>query len=168
MKRLFAVAAAAALFVAAPAFAQDLKPSWYGNLGYDALNTGGENFGSIAGRIGGRTTHFGVEAEGAFGVTSNDFGGVSLKMKSQYGLYAVAFLPAGDNLELLARAGYGRVEFEGSAGGFSASDSDSTWRAGLGGQWFSGQNGVRFDVTHYWYNGGGDSDTISLAYVRKF
>jgi hypothetical protein len=169
MKYLFAAASAAAMLVAAPAFAgESPKVSAYGTVGYDALNTGGENFGGVAGRLGVRGQHLGIEGEAAFGVGSTDIEGVSVKMKNQYGVYAVAFLPAGDNFEFLARAGYGRVEIEADAGGASASGDDTSWRAGVGGQWFSGDNGVRFDVTHAWYNAGGDSDTVSLHYVRKF
>jgi hypothetical protein len=169
MKYLLAAATAAALLTAAPAFAQDL--SWYGNAKFDTLNTGGLNFRSLGGRIGARTEHLGLEGEASFGVGDTDVGGgVSAKLSNQYGVFAVAYLPSGENSDLFVRGGYGRAEVEASGGGGSASGSDTMWMAGVGGQWFSqgGKNGVRFDVTHAWWDAGGDSDTVSIAYVRKF
>jgi hypothetical protein len=169
MKTLFAAALAAAALCAAPAFAQD-KVALYGNVTFDTLNTGGLNFRAVGGRVGGRTEHLGVEGEASFGVGETDVGGASVKLSNRYAVYAVGYLPASDSIDYFVRAGYGRAEIEASAGGGSASASDNMWLAGLGAQWFSqgGANGVRFDVTHAWWKAGGDSDTISIAYVRKF
>ena len=167
MKTLFAAAAAAAMLVAAPAFAGEV--STYANLTFDTLNTGGLNLQALGGRFGARGEHLGLEAEGSFGINEADYGGATVKLNNQYGVYAVAFLPAGEDVDYFVRAGYGHAEVEASAGGGSATGSDSMWAAGLGAQWFSqgGKNGVRFDVTHAWWDAGGDSDTISIAYVRK-
>jgi CubicO group peptidase (beta-lactamase class C family) len=170
MKYLLAAACAAAMCVSAPAFAADANVDTYGTVGIDTLNSGGYNFRALSGRLGFRGEHFGVEAEAAFGIADTDVGGVDVKVKNDLGLYAVAYLPGGDNVDLFARGGYGRTEFEASAGGGAASADDTSWRAGVGGQWFwnGGANGLRFDVTHAWYDAGGDSDTVSLAFVHKF
>ncbi|MDQ0462545.1 hypothetical protein QO010_000293 [Caulobacter ginsengisoli] len=168
MKTLFAAAAAAAMLVAAPAFAGEV--STYGNLTFNTLNTGGLNLQSLGGRFGVRGQYLGAEAEGSFGISEEDYGGAQVKLSNQYGVYAVAFLPSGDDVDFFVRGGYGHAEVDVSAGGGSVTASDSMWSAGVGGQWFSqgGKNGVRFDVTHSWWDAGGDSDTISIAYVRKF
>lgn len=167
MKYVLAAACAAAALSATPALAGDL--AWYGNAKFDTVNTGGLNFRTLGGRVGARTEHLGVEGEAAFGVGDTDVGsGVTAKLSNQYGLFAVAYMPSGENGDLFVRGGYGRAEVEASGFGGSASASDNMWMAGVGGQWFSGKNGVRFDVTHAWWDAGGDSDTISIAYVRKF
>ncbi|HEY3811814.1 MAG TPA: outer membrane beta-barrel protein [Caulobacteraceae bacterium] len=174
MKLAFAAAAVAAVVVASPAFAADGstdgKINWYGNVGYTETDFGGGvDLGTVTGRIGARSTHFGIEGEGAFGVTSKDVSGVSVKENDEYALDAVAFLPINGDSDVFIRAGYGRMDLKASAGGFSVSEGDNAWNAGIGAQTFMGKNGARLEYTYYdLSNGGGHVNAFSLSYVRKF
>ncbi|MBX7249750.1 MAG: porin family protein [Caulobacteraceae bacterium] len=165
---LFAAAAAAALFVSAPAFAQDASNiDWYGNLGYSFYDTdiGDAQLGAVQGRIGARFhPNFGIEGEAAFGVQDDDVAGVNVELDHSVAIYGVGFLPVSDNFDLLARVGYGSTKV--SAGSFS--DSDDSLNYGVGAQWSWDQsNAIRGDYTRF----DGDSaeaDVWSVSYVRKF
>jgi hypothetical protein len=163
---LFAAAAAAAMLVAAPAFAQD-GVQWYGNLGYSFYDTdvGDANLGAVQGRLGARfNRYFGVEGEAALGVQDDDIAGVGVDLEHSLGIYGVGFLPVSDNIDLLARVGYGNTRV--SVG--SVSDSDDSLNYGVGAQWsWDEANALRGDYTRF------DGDTAeanvwSLSYVRKF
>jgi outer membrane immunogenic protein len=183
MKLSMLVAGAAVLSVAAlttmPAAAQDAPsfsaPSFYGNLGYTAVDSDDVTLGALGGRVGAKFhPNFGAEAEAAFGVKSDDVnvGGVNVKTKLKYSaaVYAVGFLPVTEQFDLLARVGYGTSKLKASAAGISASDSDESWNYGVGAQYtFDGLNGVRGDYTrHDFGSNGGDADVWTIAYVRKF
>jgi outer membrane immunogenic protein len=174
MKYVLAAAVVAAFGFAAPAFAADgPQINWYGDLGYtDTDFGGGANLGSVTGRIGARSLHFGIEAEASGGVTSKDIGGASVKERDEYALDAVLFAPvANGDGDIFFRAGYGRVDIKATAGGGSASGGDNGWNAGVGGQWFphAGPNGVRGDYTYTdLTNGGGHINSYGISYVRKF
>ncbi len=174
MKLMFAAAALAAAAMATPALAADGPViNWYGDLGYTATDFGGGvDLGTITGRIGARSMHFGVEGEVAGGVTSKDVSGVSLKENDEYALDAVLFAPMGNgNGDLFIRAGYGRTELKASCCGTSVTVGDNAWNAGIGGQYFfnGSKNGVRADYTYYdLTNGGGHVNAYTLSYVRKF
>lgn len=174
MKIAYAAAAlvAAAAF-AAPALAGDGPHiNWYGNVGYTDLNASDGDLGAVTGRVGGRGTHFGIEAEGSFGVNTVTSGGANVKLNSQYGAYAVAYAPVADgNADLFARVGYLRTNFHASAGGLSGSSSFNGYGVGVGGQYFFGHgaNGVRADYTYeHFENVGGHANVYGISYVRKF
>jgi hypothetical protein len=123
MKLAFAAAAVAAVAIASPAFAGDApKVNWYGNIGYTDFNFSDGDLGAVTARVGARSVHWGVEAEGSTGVGSTNISGIDFKLQDQYALYGVVFAPIDNgNGDLFARIGYGRTTLKASAGGFSAS-----------------------------------------------
>jgi outer membrane immunogenic protein len=167
---LFAAAAAAAVLVAAPAFAQDAASSdvqWYGNLGYSLYNTdiGDADLGAIQGRLGARFhRYFGIEGEAAFGVQDDSIAGVDVELDHSVALYGVGFLPVSDNFDLLARVGWGNTKV--SAGPLS--DTDDSLNYGVGAQWsWDKSNAIRGDYTRF-DGDDAEADVWSLSYVRKF
>jgi opacity protein-like surface antigen len=170
-----AVAAAAAL-TAVPASAQSLsEPTFYGNVGYSAVDTDDVTLGALHARGGARLhPNFGVEAEAAFGVKDDSFrlGTTNVKadLKHEFAAYGVGFLPINEKFDLLARVGYGTTKVRLKAAGVSASDSDESWNYGVGAQYsFDGANGIRADYTrHDFGKGGNDANVWSVSYVRKF
>jgi hypothetical protein len=178
---LSAAAAAAALFAAGAASAQ-MAPL-YGNLGYTHYGAEAEgeelNLGAITGRVGSRLSpYLAVEGEGSIGVRDEEetSGGVTTSLGLNYQLlgFVVGMLPISPEADLFARIGYGvtDLEFEVSGPGFTdtASDSEGTLALGAGGQFFfDGLNGVRAEYTRYdFQDDGGDIDSLSIAYVRRF
>lgn len=166
---LFAAAAAAAVLVAAPAFAQDASSDvqWYGSLGYTFYDTdiGGAQLGAVQGRLGARFhNYFGIEGEGAIGVDNDSVAGTSVKLNNSEAIYAVGFVPLTPQFDLIGRVGLGSSDFK--VGGVSNSDTSVNY--GAGAQWsFDDSNAVRGDYTRV----DGDnatSDVWSLSYVRKF
>jgi len=166
---LFAAAAAAAVLVAAPAFAQDASSDvqWYGNLGYSFYDTdfGGAQVGAVQARVGARFhNYFGIEGEGALGVDNDSVAGVNVKLNHSEAIYAVGFVPLSSQFDLIGRVGIGSTDFK-VAG---VSDSESSVNYGAGAQWsFDDSNAVRGDYTRF----DGDNvnaDVWSLSYVRKF
>ena len=176
MKKVLISAAAlvAALAVApAAAQAQDAgKAGAYVNV-TGALVDAGPNLWALGGRVGYRFNDWiGVEGEAAFGVKGDDVtvSGVSadVDLKHQAAAYAIAFLPVGEGTDVFARIGYGTVKIKASALGATASGSDESVNFGVGAQHhFDGLNGVRFDYTRFDFDGG-DADTWSISYSRKF
>ena len=166
-----AVVSAAAL-AALPAAAQT---SFYGNVGYTAVDTDDVTLGALTGRVGAQFhPNFAVEGEAGFGVKddSANVGGVNVKgeLKHSVAVYGVGILPINDKFDLLARVGYGTSKIEASALGVSVKDSQESWNYGVGAQYsFDGANGVRVDYTRYDFNGDFDkADTWAVSYVRKF
>jgi outer membrane immunogenic protein len=166
MKHLIAAAAAAsALALAAPAFAET-----YVNLGYSMTDSEDVNLGAVTGRLGWKSaTPFGVEGEASFGVDDDELGGVKVELDSQWAIYGTATASVSDTAQVFARIGYGSTDIKASAGSISASGSDESWNFGVGGQFFfSGDNGVRADYTRMDFDEGGDADVWSISYVRRF
>jgi opacity protein-like surface antigen len=194
MKILIAAASGAALFaIAAPAMAQDLSNTLsntqvYGTLGYthifsdlenedslNALEDDEADLGAIQGRLGARfNRYFAVEGELATGIKSAKVGvpGATAKaeLNHQVALYGVGYLPIAPNADLFARVGYGGQEIEAESQGISATADANSWNFGAGAQYFFDEkNGVRGEYTRYSLeDDGGDIDTLSVSYVRKF
>lgn len=174
-RSLMAAAALAAFAVAAPALAQSMSPSWYGNLGYTQTNQGspsGAHIGAVTGRVGARFgQHFGVEGELSGGSSGDQTrGGLNAKLQSQYAAYAVGYLPVSRNAEVFARVGYGesRMKFKG-AGGYS--DTSESLNYGAGGQYFlSAKDGIRAEYTRQEAAGNlaPNADTASVSWVHRF
>ena len=173
MKRLLIAAAAAALTTAAaPAFAQDtVSTGWYGNLGYTSADSDDVTLGAVTGRLGYRLhPNWAVEGEVSFGTNDEDVvPGTSVKLDNQEAIYGVGILPVTPQLDLFARVGYGRTELKVDGPGFTGSGDDNSWNYGAGAQWmFDDKNGIRGDYTKHDFDGGGDADSWSVSYVRKF
>jgi len=165
-KALIAAAAAATALVSAPAFAQDGKDvEIYGSLGYAHYDED-VNLGAVQGRLGARfMNYFGVEGEGAFGISDDDIAGVDVELNRQMAIYAVGFLPVSDSFDIIGRVGVGNTEIE--VGGVDVDDDSINY--GVGGQWsWDEKNAIRGDWTRYDFDNGGDADVWSLAYVRRF
>jgi opacity protein-like surface antigen len=172
MKYALLAAVAAAAAIASPAFAADTASniSWYGNIGENVNHFSDADLTSATVRLGGRTAHWGVEAEYATGTSSKNISGVSLKLDNQYAAYVVGYLPI-NNGDVFARLGYGRSSFKGSFSGVSGTDTENGYAFGLGAQYFfkGGNNGLRGDFTAQHFDHlDGVEDVFSLAYVRKF
>ena len=168
MKYAIAADAVAALFAVSPAAAQDGGLNYYGSVGYQSIDLDGASLGAVNGRVGMRNDGMGlgIEVEGAAGVDDDVVGLANVELKSQYGIYAVAFLPASDSFELLGRIGYGRTNIEVS--GVEVGDDSFNW--GVGAQWFfkGGSNGLRGEWTRYELDGADDSDAFTFSFVHRF
>ncbi|HWE45052.1 MAG TPA: outer membrane beta-barrel protein [Caulobacteraceae bacterium] len=176
MRLVVAAAALAAAVMATPALAADgPQINWYGDLGYSQVDGGGANLGAITGRLGGRNQEFGLEAEVASGISSQNDGGVNVKLNDEYALDAVIYAPASPNADLFVRAGYGHMDVKVSCCGVSATVGANAWNVGVGGQYFFTHNdGVRLDYTYYKMSniGGtginGSENAYTISYVRRF
>ncbi|MBN9318183.1 MAG: hypothetical protein BGN86_16220 [Caulobacterales bacterium 68-7] len=175
MKLSMLVGAAAVSVAALAALPAAAQTSFYGNVGYTAIDAEDVTLGALTGRVGAQFhPNFAVEGEAGFGVKddSANVGGVNIKgeLKHSVAVYGVGILPINDKFDLLARVGYGTSKLEASALGTSVSDSQESWNYGVGAQYsFDGANGVRVDYTRYDFNGDYDkADTWAVSYVRKF
>jgi len=143
----------------------------------------------ITGRIGYRIMDFvAIEGEVGFGLGGDDFtqtipvdvlgntlnvdADIGLDVKNYYVGFVRGILPAGDQIDLFARVGYGQAEAEGDVlatlQGFSATASDSQKEDGIaygvGAQFnFTDNDGIRGDYTRL-----EDTDIISISYSRRF
>lgn len=171
---------------------------FYGNIGYTQISDetelegfSGEEFktelGAITGRVGARFGPYaGVEGEVSFGLSEAEQEGslsiegvtvpfrVTTSLNNAFAAYVVGFYPVRPNFDIFARAGIGRAELDVQveAEGFEAGDSaEGDFHAfGVGGQYhFDAFNGVRAEYTRLKVaDDGGDFDTFSIAYVRRF
>lgn len=175
---LFAAAGAAVVSAAAltatPAAAQ-IAPTYYGNLGYTAVDSDDVTLGALTGRVGARLIpNFGIEGELGLGITDDNYRvgttNVDVDLKHSVAVYGVGFLPVNEKFDLLARVGYGSTKIKASTATASASDTNESWNYGVGAQYsFDGLNGVRADYTRHDFNhDGGKADTWAVSYVRKF
>ncbi|WGM38551.1 porin family protein [Caulobacter sp. NIBR1757] len=170
---MIAAASVAALAIAAPAMAQDMTPTGYGSIGGATINAEGADLGAVQGRVGARFgQYFGVEGELAGGVSddSTNIGGVRANVDLNYevGAFAVGYLPVSPKVDLFARVGYAKSDFDISVPGASASGDVDGVAYGIGGQYFfNDKDGIRLDVTRH-DTDNGDADSVGLSYVRKF
>ena len=181
MKLLLGAAAAAALLASAPAFAQTYGTTQaYGNIGYSALQGGGDDddttLSAITGRFGAKLTpNFGLEGQASFGIGSEEVEGVDISLNNEISGYVVGFLPISPAFELIGRVGYGRAEIEADVAGLDVTVEGSGVAFGVGGQYFfDGLNGIRADYTRQSFDDdageieGGDIDAFTVAYTRRF
>jgi len=174
MKKFLAAAAAVGLTAfAAPAFAQSLD----GSLAYTAVDADGLDLGALTARLSWVSSGiFGIEGEASFGVRDDtvSFTGppavmTDVELKHQVAIYGTAGVPVGESGRLFARVGYGTQKIEASIPGFAGAGSDESLNYGVGAQFlFDGKNGVRADYTRLDFDDGGDADTWSIGYVRRF
>ena len=170
------LAATALTLLAAPAFAQSVSgPSYYGTLGYSALDDSDGDLGAVTGRLGAKfSPYIGVEGEASFGVRDDDFsfGGVDGSVELDYDVaaYAVGTYPVTPNLELFGRVGYGKTELNIDVAGFTDEASGESVNYGAGANYYlDAQNGIRADWTRRDFrDDGGEADVYSLSYVRRF
>lgn len=169
-------AAAAALFAAAlaaqPAAAQDGSPSSYvyGTLGYANHGVGGADLGTVQGRLGDRFSRYlGVEGEVGFGVNREGIGGnESARINDQEAIYGVGYLPIMPHLDLFARIGVQRTDWD-FKGPLNEHGAEKSWNWGAGGQyWLDRHNGIRAEYTRENFDYAPTGDDWSVSYVRRF
>jgi outer membrane immunogenic protein len=155
----------------------------YANLGYSSVTTGvndGDHddftFGTATGRVGLRFHRYiGIEGEVGLGI-KNDHQLVSgqtvkVRLATEAEAYVVGFLPLSDHADLLARVGYGNVEYRLNGGPFNRVSADKgSLNYGIGAQYlFDGRNGLRLDFTRYDLKGkGADANAFAIAFVHRF
>ncbi|MDO8911390.1 MAG: porin family protein [Phenylobacterium sp.] len=172
MKTLFGLAAALTLSLPAAALAQS---PIYGSLGYANHHVTDADAGAVQARLGARLSpYFGAEVELSKGVKSGDgqVSGIPLEVEVEHqaAIYGVGFLPITPRADLFVRAGYGETKLNFTAAGGSATDRNTSWNFGAGGQYFlDDKNGVRLDYTHHDFMKSEDTaDVWVVAYTRKF
>jgi outer membrane immunogenic protein len=173
--RIFALAIlAATAFASAPSFAQTIATSspipanTYVNGGYNALQSGRINTGTVQGRVGYNfTPNFAVEGEAGLGGVTDNEAGVKLRTRGTLGAFAVATAPVAERFSLIGRAGYVQTWAEAKALGIKSERDDGSFAVGVGGQYMiDDANGIRADYTRYTKDDGRDG--VAVSYVRKF
>jgi outer membrane immunogenic protein len=169
--RIFALTIlATTVFAAGPSFAQSVAPltNTYVNGGYNALQSGRINTGTVQGRIGYNfTPNLAVEGEAGLGGFKDTIGGVELRTRGTLGAFAVASAPVADRFSLIGRAGYVQTWAEAKAFGVKSTSDDGSFAVGVGGQYMiDDANGIRADYTRY--TEGNGRDGVAVSYVRKF
>lgn len=174
IKTLAAASALAFAALPAAALAQD-DPRGYATLGYTAIDTDQADLGAVTARLGWKVLPYaGVEAEGSIGVEDESFdvsiggtGGV-IELKHDVAAYFVGYLPLGEHFELFARAGYGTSKIESTAESVRVLAEGESFNYGVGASAFLGANGLRADWTRRDFQDGGEADTWSVSYIRRF
>ena len=148
----------------------------YGNLGVVAYDLDSDIYG-IQGRLGYQSAnYFGAEVEGSFGVLSDTetVGANELKAGVNYsvGAFVRGVLPLGERINVFARGGYHATEVDGSVNDgvttVSVSDTADGFAYGAGAEYaLTRRDSLRLDYTRYDL-GPGETDSVSLAYARKF
>ena len=174
MKTILGMAAATAAFAGVAHAETAPVDQWrvYASGGYTYIHSSDVSLGALTGRLGARYgAYLGVEGEGSFGVVDDTVSGVKVKLKDEYAIYGVGYLPISPNTELLARVGYGHAKISASGFGASASADGNVWSLGVGAQYhFDAHNAVRVDYTRFssTESGGGHFDSGTLSYVYRF
>lgn len=153
---------------AGTAQAQDTG-KYYVEAGYANIKSG-DNYGAANLGAGVKfSKHFAVEANAALGITERKYGDVTAKVDSVLGGYLVGSYPVSENVEVLGRVGYVRRTIKADMLGYDISEADNAVAVGIGARYFpkGGVHGVRADLTHWTFKGG-DSNQLSISYVRRF
>lgn len=115
-----------------------------------------------------------MEGEAGIGVEDDDIevsinGSGVIELKHDVAAYAIAFLPLGDRFEAFARIGYGTSKIEASVAGVTVRDEGESFNYGVGASAFlTAHDGLRADWTRRNFQDGGEADTWSLSYIRRF
>ena len=174
MKRVLAVAAGlAAAAVIAPAASAQVYAGVGGTVFQSDVDGVDVNLGALMGRVGFKTNpFFGVEGEFSVGVQDDDFDvlgqQVSVGLDSEYGAFAVGWLPIPLVGDLFGRVGYADLQVEASALGVTASDGGSGLAYG-GGFQFSNIpfTKLRLEYTRYEPDDG-EFDSVSVSALLQF
>ena len=167
MVRTISLAAVSAVALAGAASAEgDFSlGGGYTFIDVDDVNLGALNFQGTYNF----SENLAIEGEALLGVADDSIGGVDVELDYAFAAFVKGSLPLNEQFALTGRLGYSTAEFSASAGGFGASGDDQAVAYGVGAQYFfDANNGVRFDVTRYDFDEGGEADTIGVSYVRRF
>ncbi|WP_233205065.1 porin family protein [Alkalicaulis satelles] len=140
----------------------------YVGLGGSRVDADDVNLNAFNVRLGADLNEFfAIEGEGLIGVGDDTAGGVKVKLNYGVAGFVRARAPLGDGFSVHARAGFGWLEAEATAGGMTMSEDESGFGYGAGAEWmFAGPNGLRFDYTRY--NMFDDINVWTVSYVRRF
>jgi hypothetical protein len=175
MKKLI-IAAAMAASVSAVATGACATESYFSlgggqqMLDFASVGGGEAKITTVTGRLGWRSdSWYGVEGELYAGLGDDEVAsGVDVGINASVALYAVAYIPAGEKLNLHARLGFNRLLGEVKAGGGSVETNDGDISYGVGGTYkLSDRDGVRADYTITDISGV-DASAWQVAFVRKF
>lgn len=177
-----AAAPASAQVAAPPASTQSDNTAthyWYGMFGVTDHEDFSGDLDTVDWRLGARWGWFGLEGEAGWGVNHTRIGnGVTgttgetanfAGINDQQTIYGVGYLPLSPNIDLFARIGLGRTDFNFKGVTHPADDRNINWNVGGGGQWFwDGLDGVRTEYTKENFDHAANADAWSVSYVRKF
>jgi outer membrane immunogenic protein len=158
------VAMAALVAVATPASAQSGETGAYVGVGGTWFSADDVDVTAATGRVGYRFhPNFGVEGEASFGIEGDEADAlgtpVDVDLDSQYGAYAVGFLPITQRFELLGRVGWATIDAQGTLGDFQVGADDDGVAAGVGAQYhFTDSFAVRGDYTRLSADGDDDGE----------
>ena len=148
----------------------------YGNLGAVAYDIGSDIFG-LQGRLGYQSARYlGAEVEGSIGLVSekDTVGALELKAGVDYsvGAFVRGVVPLGERINVFARGGYHATKIDGSLSdgttSILGSDTVDGFAYGGGAEYaLSRRDSLRLDYTRYDV-GPGETESVSLAYARKF
>lgn len=160
MKKLMIAAAAAFAAASAPSA---MAQGFYADAGYSFVGIDVEeqgvsvdlDLGVIAGHAGYKfNENFAIEGELGFGVSDEEFSdgvnNASIGINYLLGVYGVGTLPVGENVELFGRVGVVQAEAEAELNGFSTSESETGFAAGVGADFTFGEGlYIRGEYTRY-------------------
>lgn len=163
--KLAAVVATATAFVGT-ASAQEA----YVNVGVDTLDFDAYGVGAKAGYN--FTENFGAEVQGSLGIIDDEetVSGIEADVGYDYlvAAFGTASLPLSDDVSIIGRIGYYYTELSAEGAGVTVTEEFDGLAGGVGLQYMLDEmNGIRVDYT-YLDGDGGNADSASLAYVRKF
>jgi hypothetical protein len=176
MKRLVNSLFVAGLGVCAalPSFGAPPVGQTYAELGYVWLTISSDGYDvnstDLAGRFGYEfSPNFGAEVFGATSASSGNFYGASVKVDNAYGAYFKARVEASPGLELFGKLGWVHLTLNASVPGAEASNSDSSFSYGVGGQYtFTPSWYAQVDYMWYYDNNGVTIKGPSLGVGLRF
>jgi hypothetical protein len=131
------------------------------------------NLGALMGRVGYKSNpFFGLEGEFAFGIQDDDFNvlgqEISVGLDSEYGVFAVGWLPIPLVGDLFGRVGYADLSVEASGLGVTASEDGSGLAYGAGFQLSSIPfTKLRIEYTRYEPDDG-EIDSFGVSALLQF
>jgi hypothetical protein len=153
---LLAAAGVGAIAILAPAASAQV----YAGAGYTIFQTDGPsgdiNLGALMGRVGFKSNpFFGFEGEFSIGVQDESFNvlgqNVDVGLESEYGAFAVGYVPIPLVAEVFGRVGYANMTIDANAPGLGSAAADGSGLAYGGGVQFSPFpfTQLRFEYTRY-------------------
>ena len=110
-----------------------------------------------------------VEARVGFGLSDDSIGDVDVELDRLFGVYGVGHLPIDEKWSIYGLIGYTDAEATASAGGFSATDSDSGFTLGLGAEFFiTPEFGLNLEYTRYLDESGYELSSLALGGKYNF
>jgi len=166
----FALSAAVAASMIAPAAAGNFVVQPRAEIAYAYIDADTASFNAVGARLGiDFVKFFGVEGEVFTGVTDDEDGAVTFSLNYKAGVYGVGRFPIAPAVNLFARAGVVQAEAEAEFAGQTGDDSESgvAFGVGVNGGLVGTPLGWRGDYTRTEIDDF-ESDEFSLALVYRF